>query len=332
MIVVSDYAKGTVTPAVLQAILASGTRVLVDPKGTDYSRYRGAYGITPNRAEAEAATGVVIEDATALERAAAALFDIVDAEVVLITLGAEGIYCALRSGRDFHIQSEARKVFDVTGAGDTVIALLARYLAADVALPDAVRIANAGAGVVVGRLGAVSVTLTELYRALRDEPTANLHKFVRREDARGLARDLRQNDLSIVFTNGCFDLMHAGHARYLAQAKTLGDVLVVGLNDDASVRRLKGAERPLMALEERAALLAALAAVDFVVPFAEDTPGELIQEITPAVLVKGEDWRDRGVVGQEWVEQHGGKVVLTPLLEGESTTTLIERIRSRRGV
>lgn len=331
LVVVSDYAKGTVTTAVLSALVASGRPVLVDPKGTDYSRYRGVFGITPNRAEAEAATHIPIHDEASLAASAAALFEIVDSRVVLITLGADGIYCAERDGDSFQVKSEARKVFDVTGAGDTVIALLARYLAADVPLRDAVRIANAGAGVVVGRLGAVSITMTELYRALQGEQDEFARKIMDRDEASELARDLRAEGLRVVFTNGCFDLLHAGHVRYLALARAQGDVLVVGVNDDASVRQLKGPSRPLMALEDRAALLAALEAVDFVVPFGEQTPGRLIEELTPDVLVKGEDWRDKGVVGADWVEQHGGRVFLAPLLDGRSTSGLVERIQRSEG-
>ncbi|MBI4881025.1 MAG: D-glycero-beta-D-manno-heptose 1-phosphate adenylyltransferase [Planctomycetes bacterium] len=328
--VVSDYAKGTVTPGVLAAVLRAGPKVLVDPKGTDYARYRGAYAITPNRAEAEAATGLRIDGEAALRRAAARLLEVVGAEVVLITLGADGIYCAERGGRTFQVRSEARRVFDVTGAGDTVIALVARYLAAGVLLQDAVRIANAAAGLVVGRLGAVAIPLSDLYRALRDETNEISHKLLRREDAHGLARDLRAKGLRIVFTNGCFDLLHAGHARYLGQARAQGDVLVVAVNDDDSVRRLKGKGRPLVELDDRVAMLAALEAVDFVVPFHEDTPEELIREVTPHVLVKGEDWKDKGIAGREWVEAHGGTVYLAPLLEGRSTSGLLERIRSAR--
>ncbi len=327
VVVVSDYAKGVVTERVFEALVGSGTRILVDPKGTDYSRYRGAFAITPNKVEAEAATRVRIDDDASLARAAAILHDVADAEVVLVTLGPDGIYCSSRAGEAFHVRSEARKVYDVTGAGDTVIALLARFVGADVPLADAVRVANVGAGIVVGKLGAAAVTLTELYRGLRAEPDEASLKIVRRDEVAGLAEDLRARGLRIAFTNGCFDVLHAGHARYLAQARAEGDVLIVGLNDDASIRALKGPERPLVALEDRAALLAALEAVDFVVPFGEETPEALIREITPHVLVKGEDWRDKGVVGREWVESHGGQVVLAPLLPGRSTTGLVERIR-----
>ncbi len=336
MVVLSDYAKGTLTQGVLDAVLHSGVPALVDPKGTDYSRYRGAFGITPNRGEAEAATHVKItDDESSLRRASDALFEITDVRVVWITLGAGGIYCRARGSVDaeFHVRSEARKVFDVTGAGDTVIALLARYLAAGVPLRQSVEIANAGAGVVVGKLGAVSIALAELYRAIAtrgDGVDESARKIVTRAEAEALAADLRRQGLRVVFTNGCFDVLHAGHARYLAWARGQGDVLIVGMNDDSSVRRLKGRGRPMVAGKDRAELLAALGSVDFVVPFAEDTPEELIRAVTPDVLVKGADWQDKGVVGREWVESHGGSVCFAPLLEGRSTTGLIERIRANR--
>ncbi len=334
MVVLSDYAKGTLTKGVLEHVLKSGVPALVDPKGTDYSRYRGAFGITPNRGEAEAATQVKItDDEKSLRRAADALFEITDAKVVWITLGAGGIYCAARGGAEFHVRSEARKVFDVTGAGDTVIALLARYLAAGVPLRQAVEIANAGAGVVVGKLGAVSIALPELYRAIAtrgDGVDESARKILSRTEAAAMADDLRRQGLRVVFTNGCFDVLHAGHARYLAWARAQGDVLIVGVNDDASIERLKGKGRPVVPSRDRKELLAALGAVDFVVEFAEDTPEELIRSITPDVLVKGADWQGKTVAGSAWVESHGGAVCFAPLLEGRSTTGLIERIRAIR--
>ncbi len=332
IVVASDYAKGVLTKPVLAALFACGKRVLVDPKGTDYSKYRGAYAITPNRHEAEAATHVKITDDASLERAAALLFDIVGSPVVIITLGKDGIYCSERGVGAFHIQTEAKKVFDVTGAGDTVIGLLARYLGAGVDLRHAVRIANAGAGIVVGKLGAVSVSPQELYRALSDPGDEIVRdKILSRDEAASIARDLRAKGQRIVFTNGCFDLLHAGHARYLAQARAQGDVLIVGLNSDESVRQLKGDGRPLLAMDDRAQLLAALGVVDFVVPFSELTPQSLIEEITPSVLVKGADWKGKGVVGSEWVERHGGRVFFADFLDGRSTTGLVERIKSGKG-
>jgi D-beta-D-heptose 7-phosphate kinase/D-beta-D-heptose 1-phosphate adenosyltransferase len=328
VLVVSDYAKGTLTPAVLDAAFRFGKRVLVDPKGTDYAKYRGAYCITPNRHEAEVATGVTIGDAASMERAAGALFEITGVEVALITLGADGMFCAQRGGASFHIRTEAKKVFDVTGAGDTVIALLARYLAAGVPLSSAVRIANAGAGVVVGKIGAGTVSPIELYHALGSEAASFENKLVQRGQIADVARDLREKAMRIVFTNGCFDLLHAGHARYLAWARAQGDVLIVGVNADASVRRLKGASRPFVAEEDRQTLLAALAAVDYVTPFDEDTPERLIQEIRPDVLVKGADWEGKEVAGQRFVEAGGGRVLFAPLLEGRSTTHLAGRIKA----
>ena len=331
MVVVSDYAKGVITPGVFTVLKESGTRLMVDPKGRDYSRYRGAYCITPNRSEAEAATQVKIRGEASLREAARRLFEIVDGEVVLITLGEDGMFCASRAGAEFHIHTEARKVFDVTGAGDTVIALLARFLAADVAIPDAVRIANAGAGVVVGQLGAATVGPEDLYSALGGRIDESRLKILERRDAATVASRLRDEGKKVVFTNGCFDLLHAGHVRYLSLARAQGDVLILGLNDDASVRALKGPERPINTWEDRAQVLAALSAVDHVVPFHEETPLELIKEVTPHVLVKGEDWRDKGVVGREWVEAHGGRVHLAPLLDGRSTTRVVEQIRAEGG-
>ncbi|MBL8769249.1 MAG: D-glycero-beta-D-manno-heptose 1-phosphate adenylyltransferase [Planctomycetes bacterium] len=328
LLVVSDYAKGTLTPAVLAAAFSSGKRVLVDPKGTDYAKYRGAYCITPNRHEAELATGVTIGDATSLERAAAALFATTGVDVALITLGADGMFCAERGGASFHIRTEAKKVFDVTGAGDTVIALLARYLAAGVPLSSAVRIANAGAGVVVGKIGAGTVSPAELYHALGSEAASYENKLVARERIADVARDLREKAMRIVFTNGCFDLLHAGHARYLAWARAQGDVLVVGVNSDASVRRLKGERRPFVTGEDRQTLLAALAAVDYVTIFDEDTPESLIRDVRPDVLVKGSDWEGKEVAGQRFVEAGGGRVLFAPLLQGRSTTHLAGRIQS----
>jgi len=327
MIILSDYAKGTLTPSVIKAVLEGGCRVLVDPKGTDYARYRGAFGITPNRGEAEAATGVAIRDSESLREAANRLFEQVDATVVFITLGEEGIYCRGRDGDEFHVHAEARKVFDVTGAGDTVIALLARYLAAGVSTSNAIRIANAAAGLVVGKIGAGTVTPGDVYRALGDDSSDASNKILQRSEAAAVAGDLKAKSLRVVFTNGCFDLLHAGHARYLALARAQGDALIVGLNSDESVCRLKGHDRPFVPYEDRAQLLASLSAVDFVVPFDEDTPELLVRDVSPDVLVKGQDYQHKVVVGRDWVESHGGRVCLAPLLEGRSSTSLVDRIQ-----
>jgi D-beta-D-heptose 7-phosphate kinase/D-beta-D-heptose 1-phosphate adenosyltransferase len=230
-----------------------------------------------------------------------------------------------------HLPTEAREVFDVTGAGDTVIAHLALGLAAGLEFEACVHLANHAAGIVVGKPGAASVTRAELRAVL----AAMLERGSRGtgcvlELAELLRRrtEWRAEKKRVVFTNGCFDVLHAGHVAYLREARSHGDVLVVGVNDDASVQRLKGDGRPINPLADRMTVLAALEMVDAVVAFGADTPLELVQAVTPDVLVKGEDWRDKGVVGREWVERHGGKVVLAPLLAGRSTSAIVERMRA----
>ncbi|MEZ5990114.1 MAG: D-glycero-beta-D-manno-heptose 1-phosphate adenylyltransferase [Planctomycetota bacterium] len=242
-----------------------------------------------------------------------------------MTLGPEGIFYRTKGGTEGLLPTEARAVYDVTGAGDTVVALLGLGLGAGLGLEEAVRLANLAAGIVVGRFGTASVTREELRGAY------GVTKPGKVLDEAGLPPALvalRHDKKRLVFTNGCFDLLHPGHLDYLERARSYGDVLIVGVNTDASIRRLKGEERPINPLEVRLAMLAGLEVVDFLLPFDEDTPARLIERVTPDVLVKGEDWRDKGVVGREWVEGHGGQVVLVPLLKGFSTTSLIERIRT----
>ncbi len=356
-VVLSDYGKGTLPPVLLQAIIvaarAKNVPVLVDPKGVDYSRYRGATLITPNQREAELALGQELESEESIQWAGDALIDQLQLDNVVITLGARGIYYRLRaeasqtsepsegagSGRiEGTIPAVARAVFDVTGAGDTVVAHLALYLAAGVALPTAVALANHAAGIVVGKLGAHSVSPVELAQAIAtpvalaassSEPGAAVPKQFGLVQAQELVATWRGSGRRVVFTNGCFDVLHAGHVQYLRFAASQGDVLIVGVNSDASIRRLKGPERPIHPLGDRLGVLSALEMVDVVIAFEEDTPLTLIEGLTPDVLVKGEDWADKGVVGREWVESHGGEVVLAPLLEGRSTTSVIESVLVR---
>ncbi|MFO0984214.1 MAG: D-glycero-beta-D-manno-heptose-7-phosphate kinase [Planctomycetota bacterium] len=326
--IVSDYGKGTLTRSVLERVVGSGATVLVDPKGKDYARYRGATLITPNKKEAEEATARVLDGPAAWRAAAADLIEQLALQAAVITLGPEGAFGRTRSGEEMHVPADARAVFDVTGAGDTMIALLAMGLATGESLFDALSIANAGAGVVVGKVGTAPVTKSELVHALDAFATMRHEKIL---DGTTLLERLQQHRTrheSIVFTNGCFDILHEGHVDYLRFAKSRGSVLVVGVNDDASVRRLKGVGRPVNAIAARMKVLAALQDVDYVTPFADDTPADLIRTISPQVLVKGEDWRDKGVVGREWVEAHGGQVVLAPLTPGRSTTALLDAARS----
>jgi D-beta-D-heptose 7-phosphate kinase / D-beta-D-heptose 1-phosphate adenosyltransferase len=329
-VVLSDYGKGVLTPNVLRTAIdaarAAGVPVLVDPKGKDFTRYRGATLLTPNRKEAEEALGRRIEQLDDLPSAAAELQQLADLELSLITLGADGICFLERDGRFERVPTVARAVFDVTGAGDTVIAHLALALAAGWDLEVAVHLANHAAGIVVGRRGAASVNRAEMRGALGAQE-AREGKVLEAGDLDPLVAAWRAEGRRIVFTNGCFDVLHAGHVQYLRWARSQGDVLIVGVNDDASVRRLKGETRPVNPLADRLLVLAALEVVDAAVAFGEDTPEALIRRITPHLLVKGEDWRDKGVVGQEWVESHGGRVLLAPLLAGRSTTAILERVK-----
>ncbi len=332
VVVVSDYGKGVLTPAVLERVCrgrgagGAAPRVLVDPKGRDYARYKGAHLITPNKLEAETATGLSIDGPQSARRAALQLCATADLHAAIITLGAKGMYCSLADGSaEWSIPATARSVYDVTGAGDTVIATLAFALAAGAQLEQAMRLATAAAGIVVQRFGVVAVTPGEIERALSGSGRS-AGKVVGRDELLQRIALERRAGRTIVFTNGCFDVLHVGHLAYLEEAAGHGDLLVIGVNDDASVKRLKGEGRPVNRVEDRAALLAGLECVSLVTTFSEDTPLALIEAVAPDVLVKGEDWREKGVVGRQFVEARGGKVVLAGLREGYSSTATIERM------
>jgi D-beta-D-heptose 7-phosphate kinase/D-beta-D-heptose 1-phosphate adenosyltransferase len=330
-VILSDYGKGSLTRLVVTGAIeiarAKGVPVLVDPKGTDYARYKGATLITPNRKEAEEALGRKLATLEDLRRGARDLIASAELAAAVITLGAQGMYLMTGAGKSIHVPTFAREVFDVTGAGDTVISHLALYLADGLPLEVAVQLANHAAGVVVAKPGAASVTRGELFDRLdlHERGWRSSAKVVGAEKLDALLAMWRAQRKRIVFTNGCFDVLHVGHVDYLRFARAHGDVLLVGVNDDASVRRLKGAGRPVNPLEDRLAVLAALEMVDAVTSFADDTPAAIVERVSPDVLVKGEDWRDKGVVGREWVEAHGGKVVLAPLVPGRSTTEILQR-------
>ncbi|MEZ5978268.1 MAG: D-glycero-beta-D-manno-heptose-7-phosphate kinase [Planctomycetota bacterium] len=327
-VVLSDYGKGVLTPRVLARAIElcreQGVPVLVDPKGADFARYRGATLLTPNRREAEVALGRPLRTLDDVPAGADELRRIAGLHHSVITLGADGIYFADADGTSALVPTTAQQVFDVTGAGDTVISHLALALAAGWPLADAVVLANCAAGIVVGRRGAASVTRGEVRAALGVRGGGT--KVLDDDTLEARLRQWRDESRKVVFTNGCFDVLHAGHVKYLRFARSQGDVLLVGVNDDDSVRRLKGPKRPVNELDDRLEVLAALEMVDGVVPFGDDTPKSLVERVTPDVLVKGEDWRERGVVGREWVERHGGRVVLAPLLDGRSTTATLQRL------
>lgn len=334
-VVLSDYGKGTLAQPVIDLAIAEARArsipILVDPKGADFARYAGATLVTPNRKEAELALGRELSGLGDLPKAADELIGAASLAQVVITLGGDGIYFRARGGGvDGRIPTQARAVFDVTGAGDTVVAHLAFHLGSGLELEAAVTLANHAAGIVVAKLGTHSVTRPELLERLREgQPLEG--KVLNAGALSARLEGWRRDGKRVVFTNGCFDVLHAGHVSYLRFARSRGDVLVVGVNDDASVSRLKGPTRPVNPLEDRLALLGALEVVDAVVHFAEDTPKALVELVSPDVLVKGEDYSDKPVVGREWVESHGGQVVLAPLLEGRSSTGILERAGGDQG-
>ena len=327
-LILSDYGKGVLTEELCQAVIKlaneNGVKVLVDPKGSDFSKYRGAYLLTPNKKEAQLATGIDIKDDASLQEALLQLKSECDLTVSLITLSEDGI--AIFDSELKRFPTVAKEVFDVTGAGDTVIASIAYALSAGKSIDETAQFANLAAGVVVGKIGSATVSIDEIeeYEASLHKSTSDAHiKSFAEIDA--IVDRYKKNGKKVVFTNGCFDILHVGHVKYLQIAKSFGDVLIVGLNSDASVSRLKGPTRPVNVAEDRAYLLAALEAVDFVVPFEEDTPYELIKMIAPDVLVKGGDYEGKTVVGTEFAKE----LKLVDFVDGKSTTKTIEKIQGK---
>jgi D-beta-D-heptose 7-phosphate kinase/D-beta-D-heptose 1-phosphate adenosyltransferase len=336
VVVLSDYAKGVLTDAVLGRCIglanALARPVIADPKRSDFAAYRHATVLTPNESEAARATGIDTADdagaALAGERARAQA----EAAAVLVTRSSRGLTLVRRDAPPLHVPTRAQEVADVSGAGDTLIAAFAIALACGVALPDAARIANAAAGVVVGKPGTAAVTQRELAEALhRGELLAIDDKVAELSGALARVAAWRASGLRIGFTNGCFDLIHPGHVRLLQRARAACDRLVVGLNSDASVRRLKGAGRPVQSETARATVMASMATADLVVLFEQDTPEELIRAIKPDLLFKGADYTREQVVGADIVEAAGGEVRLVPLEAGFSTTETIRRINGGGG-
>ena len=302
--------------------------VFVDPKGSDWDRYRGATCITPNTAEFQAVAWFDAADEVQLASQAERVRQSFQLDWLLVTRGAQGLSLLGDSSSQppLHIRSRAQEVFDVSGAGDTVIATLAASVAAGVAMPQAAEVANAAAGVVVAKVGTQAIQAGELARALRMEDKATATKIVDPQSAAAMRQHWRAEGRQVVFTNGCFDILHVGHLQLLNAAAELGDRLIVGVNSDASVRRLKGDSRPVTPEDQRMTLLAGLACVDQVVLFADDTPLELIRRLSPDVLVKGGDYTPDTVVGRDEVEAAGGRVAILPLVPGLSTTNVIQRI------
>ena len=332
-VVLSDYAKGALTPRVIRAVIDAANKlskpVIVDPKGRDYSIYRGATLITPNRQELAEATGTVARSDDEVAEAALGLARALGAKAVLVTRSEAGMTLVV-DGAPIHVPAYPVRVRDVSGAGDTVVAVLSAMLAMNADFESAMRAANAAAAVVVGKRGTATLTVAELRsRILPAASLAPEEKIVfdwaLLDEHLG---DWRKQGLRIGFTNGCFDLLHPGHVKLLAAARASCDRLVVGLNGDASVTRLKGEGRPVQNVQSRAEVLAALAAVDLVVVFDEDTPKNLIAQVKPTILVKGSDYKREDVVGHDIVEALGGSVVLIDLVPGQSTTSIVQRSRA----
>lgn len=328
VVCLQDYNKGLLSPSIckqmIQLAKQANKKVLVDPSLTaDYSKYSGATVITPNRHETSMAVGFEIKTTETAAKAAQTLAEKFEIEAVVITLDKEGAYLRAQ-GIDELVPTRPRSVYDVTGAGDMVLATLATALAADCDYKTAVQLSNITGGIEVEKFGAATVTIDEIINEItgKNDKVCLLSSLLEK-----LAEHRRQNAI-IVFTNGCFDVVHRGHIEFLKFCRLQGDVVVVGLNSDSSVKKIKGPDRPINNQHDRMAVLAALETVDYVTVFDEPDPLNLIKKIKPDVLVKGQDWAEKGVIGAEFIESYGGKVVLAPLVEGKSSTATIEKLKS----
>jgi D-beta-D-heptose 7-phosphate kinase/D-beta-D-heptose 1-phosphate adenosyltransferase len=325
-VLLSDYGKGVLPSNLTKSLISiankANKKVLVDPKGLDYSKYKGAYLLTPNKKEASEATQVAIKDNESLTQAITQLKTECDLTISLITLSEQGV--AIYDDNLRTHPTVAREVFDVTGAGDTVLASLGFALACDYQIDDAVKFSNLAAGVVVGKIGSATATINEIieYESSLNKSTSDEHIKTLNEITL-LSKELKARDKKIIFTNGCFDILHAGHVRYLETAKSYGDVLILGLNSDRSVSILKGEGRPINTQLDRAYILAALEAVDYVVIFDDETPYDLIKAVKPHILVKGGDYEGKQVIGQDIADE----LKLVQFVDGKSTTKTIEKIQ-----
>ena len=326
-VILSDYGKGALTDVqtMIRSCRDAGVPVLVDPKGMDFGKYRGASVITPNQSEFEAVAGVAESDDDLVNRARAMMHEF-DLDALLVTRSEKGMLLVEGDGEPLFLSTQAREVFDVTGAGDTVIATLAAAVASGQSLASAAALANLAAGLVVRKIGVATVTPGELSAALHERGQGG-RGLVDLDTLLALVAESHDRKERVIMTNGCFDVLHAGHVAYLEEAKSLGDRLIVAVNDDDSVRRLKGESRPVNALEDRMLVLAGLAAVDWVVPFSEDTPAHLIEAVLPDVLVKGGDYQPEEIAGAREVLQNGGEVRVLAFRDGHSSSRIIDRLR-----
>lgn len=328
-VLLSDYNKGTLKncAAIIAAAKKTNTKVIIDPKGHDFTKYRGAYILTPNMSEFEAVVGKCQSEQDMFQKAKQLISDL-ELSALLLTRSEKGMTLFYPDGSHHHFNAKAHEVYDVTGAGDTVIATLATAIAKGIELKTAVMLSNTAAGIAVGRMGAATVAPLELKLALENSG-ASPTGITSPDQLKALVDFEKSLGKKIVFTNGCFDILHSGHAQYLAEAGKLGDRLIVAINDDESVKRLKGPTRPINTTEDRMAVISSLKSVDWVVSFNTDTPEDLLRLLKPDILVKGGDYSIDQVVGADIVTSYGGKVNVLSLQQGVSTTNIIDSIKSR---
>ena len=326
VLICSDYGKGALAcvPLMIKAARDLKIPVLIDPKGTDFNRYRGATLLTPNMAEFQAVAGIVKDEEDLVKKALKMIADF-DLSALLVTRSEDGMSLIRPGLPPVHLPTHAREVYDVTGAGDTVIATLAAGLAAGLDLISACEISNRAAGIVVGKLGTSTASPQELKQEI--EGTHRVGGVINEDDLLTVVNTLKSQQKRIVMTNGCFDIIHKGHVDYLKRARALGDVLIVAVNSDESVQKLKGPTRPIVTLNDRMEVLEALGCVDFVVPFSEETPQRLIAKILPDILVKGGDYTVEQIAGHKEVLANGGKVIILPFVAGKSTTNIVKKIK-----
>jgi len=331
VILISDMNKGAVSKQIVEAVINYGKKqkipVIVDPRyGGDYGNYKGATAIAPNRYETELSTGIKITGIDSLKAAGKKLLKDLSLEYVIITADKDGMFLCNKNGEYNLIHTVPKDVYDVSGAGDMVLSVLGFVAGGGNSFEDAAAIANVAAGIEVGKIGAMPISRSEILSELMGGPNPLYSKIKVLDELEKILDKHRESNEKIAFTNGCFDILHVGHVEYLKFSRRAGDVLVVGLNTDASVRAQKGQSRPFVVEDERARLVSALEDVDYVVLFDEQTPESLIRRVKPDILIKGEDWKEKGVVGREFVESYGGKVLLAPLVKGVSTTDIVSKV------
>jgi D-beta-D-heptose 7-phosphate kinase/D-beta-D-heptose 1-phosphate adenosyltransferase len=332
LVLVSDYNKGLITKALMTKLIASAQKhnklLIVDPKGRDFKKYAGASLITPNKKETARAAGIEIVDESSLVKAARRLIKKTGIDKILVTCGKDGMVYFNHDAPPYRISTKAHQVFDVSGAGDTVLAVLGLGIAAGYSNKEAVALANTAAGIVVGKVGTATVSKTELAAALNLIPAVRLDKQKTLAEVAAVARNLEKAGKRIVLTNGCFDLLHVGHIKLLSASKQLGDVLIVALDDDESVKRLKGSGRPVINENERLRIISALDSVDYVIVFSSHELNDVIAAIRPAVLTKGSNYGTEAIRGREIVERYGGRIEIIPLTENISSTRIINNIKT----